>query len=531
MSYLFILILAVGLIATIFLYIQEKNKFKKYEIVNREYIEKHNGLSKLNSDLKQAEQKIDSIYKKEKEIINKALQKKQSIEKEINNKKTEINDLNNFSEQLKKQVDLYSETFDYFEYGIYEPIFKYNDSEKYKTEIRKHIEEQKLLLKDNKAVINKSIKHPTETKSDFNKRVSAINKNILTSFNLECENISNGLTRNSYNKMLERFSKTYETINKNNSINEIHYANISQRYFYAKKNEIISKFKYEETKIRIKEEQEAIKAQMREEERENKILEREKQKALKLAQKAQEDEDKFNLELRKAENELKSLLKEEFDQKIKNDNHKNEILKIEMERKISLLQLELEEAIKVKSRNLSMAQQTKRGHVYIISNIGSFGEGIYKIGMTRRLEPLDRIKELSNASVPFEFDVHGIIYSEDAPALEKRLHHHFLNNRVNLVNLRKEFFKVSLLEIEKYLETNNIENSLTITSLAKDYYETVSINKMALLRNIPVSQLIKNVESTAIESFQDDDIEKDIEISYKKEPIEVIETRRKSIFE
>ncbi len=70
-------------------------------------------------------------------------------------------------------------------------------------------------------------------------------------------------------------------------------------------------------------------------------------------------------------------------------------------------------------RALSMAQQTRRGHVYVISNIGSFGEEVFKIGMTRRLEPMDRVKELGDASVPFSFDVHAMIYSEDAPALEK----------------------------------------------------------------------------------------------------------------
>lgn len=61
-----------------------------------------------------------------------------------------------------------------------------------------------------------------------------------------------------------------------------------------------------------------------------------------------------------------------------------------------------------------MAQQTKSGHVYIISNIGSFGENVYKIGMTRRLEPTDRVRELGDASVPFPFDIHAMIYSEDA---------------------------------------------------------------------------------------------------------------------
>ena len=79
------------------------------------------------------------------------------------------------------------------------------------------------------------------------------------------------------------------------------------------------------------------------------------------------------------------------------------------------------EAQEKKERALSMAQQTKRGHVYVISNIGSFGENVYKIGMTRRLEPTDRVKELGDASVPFQFDIHAMIYSDEAPTLENEV--------------------------------------------------------------------------------------------------------------
>ncbi|MES1524119.1 GIY-YIG nuclease family protein, partial [Vibrio cholerae] len=90
----------------------------------------------------------------------------------------------------------------------------------------------------------------------------------------------------------------------------------------------------------------------------------------------------------------------------------------------------------------------KAGHVYVISNIGSFGDNVYKIGMTRRLEPMERVKELGDASVPFSFDVHAMIYSENAPALENELHKKFDFQRLNLINTRKEFFAVTLDEIK-----------------------------------------------------------------------------------
>ena len=105
-----------------------------------------------------------------------------------------------------------------------------------------------------------------------------------------------------------------------------------------------------------------------------------------------------------------------------------------------------------------MAQQTKAGHVYVISNIGSFGDNVFKIGMTRRLEPMDRVKELGDASVPFEFDVHAMIYSDNAPELENIMHKEFDSRRVNLVNSRKEFFKVELQEIENIAKKKKLRH-------------------------------------------------------------------------
>ena len=96
----------------------------------------------------------------------------------------------------------------------------------------------------------------------------------------------------------------------------------------------------------------------------------------------------------------------------------------------------------------------KAGYVYVISNIGAFGENVYKIGMTRRLDPQDRIDELGDASVPFNFDVHAMIFSDDAPALESALHRAFEDKKVNMVNQRREFFNVSLEEIKKVIKEN-----------------------------------------------------------------------------
>jgi hypothetical protein len=121
------------------------------------------------------------------------------------------------------------------------------------------------------------------------------------------------------------------------------------------------------------------------------------------------------------------------------------------------------------------AQMTRSGHVYIISNIGSFGEHVYKIGMTRRLDPMDRVRELGDASVPFHFDVHAIIFSEDAPRLENALHRKFHDRRVNRVNQRKEFFNVTIEEIAEVVQQQHGEIAITLAAEAVDYRKTLAI--------------------------------------------------------
>ena len=182
-----------------------------------------------------------------------------------------------------------------------------------------------------------------------------------------------------------------------------------------------------------KENQRYIKEQLLEEEKARKEYE-------KAILQLEKEEKQFNKELDKLTKYLSrsnsDLEKELYIAKIK-----------ELEEKLNQIRTDKKDIENKKSN-------TRAGYVYIISNIGAFGENIYKIGVTRRLEPMDRINELSNASVPFKFDVHAIIFSDDAPNLENKLHQHFNNQRVNKINLRKEFFNVSLDEIKKIISEN-----------------------------------------------------------------------------
>lgn len=182
-----------------------------------------------------------------------------------------------------------------------------------------------------------------------------------------------------------------------------------------------------------KEYQAEIKRQMREEKQRQDELDRQQQEA-------EEEENRLAEQQKVLEEALlaaEGAYKEELERQ-----------RLELEQKIQEVHQQYERA-------KSMAQLTRQGHVYIISNIGSFGEDVYKIGMTRRLEPMERVKELSGASVPFDFDVHAMISCDDAPALEKTLHDHLERYRINRVNLRKEFFRVELSSIINEVERHH----------------------------------------------------------------------------
>lgn len=193
------------------------------------------------------------------------------------------------------------------------------------------------------------------------------------------------------------------------------------------------------------------------------------------------EEEKARLEYERAIKEAtrdQETLTKALDQARQEVAKATEAQRVILEKQIETLSLKLKEAEARNQRALSMAQQTKAGHVYVISNVGSFGEDVFKIGLTRRLEPEERIWELSNASVPFEYDIHAMIYSENAPDLEYKLHHEFDKLRLNMVNLRKEFFRLPLARIRDFVATNNLKASFTMVAAAREYRETKALAKM-----------------------------------------------------
>lgn len=219
--------------------------------------------------------------------------------------------------------------------------------------------------------------------------------------------------------------------------------------------ELYLAFEYEEKVQAEKEEQRRIKEQIREEEKALREIEKAKQQA-------EDEERRYEAALAKAREEALAAAG---------------AVQEKLNAQIAALEQKLTEAQTNKERAISRAQLVRSGHVYIISNMGSFGEHVYKIGMTRRLEPMERVKELGDASVPFEFDVHAIIYSEDAPALENELHRAFTMRRVNRVNERKEFFRVSIEEIAELVRKQCGEIEITRLAQAEEYRKTQALEK------------------------------------------------------
>ena len=216
-----------------------------------------------------------------------------------------------------------------------------------------------------------------------------------------------------------------------------------------------TEYEYYVQRERAKEEQRALKEQMRQEAAERKRLEQEKKKVEAEEAKYQQEIDRITAQIQQAhDSELEKLrkrLEEMTAAKTNVEKKKAEIVKL---------------------------QNGKAGTVYIISNIGSFGENVYKVGMTRRSEPQERVDELGDASVPFPFDVHCFIFSDDAVSLETALHHELNNRRVNKVNLRKEFFNISIEELQAMVERIDPTAPFRVTALAEQYRQSLSIDEV-----------------------------------------------------
>lgn len=387
------------------------------------------------SELSQYEKIADIEREKEKTLsfiqeqnIKNEIDKQQHIN-EINSLKTQIASLSEDVKQKEAKIVELDETILLQEFGMYSPIYDFANSEMYKDRLDAIRTEQKNMILFKTAATCSA--NWTVNGSEAQGRVMTNQniKQILRCFNDECDMLISKVKFNNVAAFIEKIRKSYDALNRMNTKNAV---SISHEYLELKIQELQLAYEYVVKKQEEKEEQRRIREQMREEAR----LQKEIEEARKDIEKEQKHYINALLKLNKQIDSCDELEKEILLEK-----------KAEIEKHLSDLDLAI--------KDIDCREANKRaGYVYIISNIGSFGENIYKIGMTRRLDPMERVEELGDASVPFKFDVHAMIFSDDAPTLETALHHAFENKKVNMINGRREFFNVTLEEIEEVVKAN-----------------------------------------------------------------------------
>ena len=323
-------------------------------------------------------------------------------------------------------------------------------SEEYKSKYNMLVLEEKEYIKSGDAV---------NTSKSYSANKKALNndiKQLLRCFNSESAAIISSITIKNIDTAKSKLTKMFETLNK---LFETDSISLNKKILKMKLEQAALLYKYQYQKEQERLQQKAIREQMIEEEKVRREIEKEKAKIEKEETQFKNEVSKLMGYMQKANEAEKQL----YIDKIK-----------ELEAKLKKVEADKENV-------LQREQNTRAGYVYVISNIGSFGDDVYKIGMTRRLEPMDRVKELGDASVPFEFDVHAMIFSDDAPALETILHNTFKANQVNKVNPRKEFFKVKLEEIEKVVK-DNYNATVTFTKIAEaaQYRESLRLAEAAM---------------------------------------------------
>jgi len=389
-------------------------------------------------------------------LENEHMSQREKLIKKFEIEKQDLLESNKKLKALKLELGEYEDKYLMHEHGLYEPTFEFDTSEGYKNMLNTIRSEQKEMIRKKVAT-----DHPNQYFVDGDKKrgkefVNDTIKLSLRAFNNECDVIISNVKPTNLEKSGVNIEKAFKQIN---SLTDMQTIFIRRQYLESKLRELYLKHELEVKKQEEKEEQRVIKEQMREEAR-----------VLKEIENARKKVEKEELHFRSAVTSVRAKLEEA------DDSDKQALLA-----KLVELEAKLAEVESIKDDIENREKNTRAGYVYVISNIGSFGEHVYKIGMTRRLEPLDRIRELGSASVPFTFDIHAMVFSEDAPTLENKLHHRFATERVNQVNLRKEFFKVEIEQIAKVIKEEFDETlEITLAAQAEDYHRTLQLREAAI---------------------------------------------------
>lgn len=436
----------------------EHIKLKEY---NLSIEEKYNQLNKDYENLKSKQLTVEQKEVLELLTIKEELES-YAQEQELNKEKLEstIEDLKqksiNILSEIKnseKELGMITDDIDFIDYGLYIPRYNFMTVQEYKDKYREIREKAKNLIKtgegygfnQNYTFNNSKAKGKAKFKKDT--------KLMLRAFNNECEAAINKVKYNNIKSIEARIHKSFEMIN-NSSYQGLCW--INKNYLDIKLDEMHIAYEYE---LKKQEEKEILREE-RQKEREERALQKE----------IKEKRKNIDKELTHLNNALSQIRT-----KLENATDEERLTLLEelhtIEENIGKYDSEIKELD-------YREQHTNAGYVYIISNIGSFGKDVFKIGVTRRLEPLERIYELSSASVPFKFDIHALIFSYEAYGLEKELHDKFNDHRINKVNSRKEFFHTTIDEIENILkEYENLTFEFNKSPEAEEYRQTQSIIK------------------------------------------------------
>ena len=409
----------------------------KVEKLNLICEELKNEVDVLKVENESANQRLSELTDNRGEVINDLIRKKDQLEKSVSKLNEEQTNLISEVLPLKKKLqELNNENENFELLASVAAIGKLIDgqpSEYIKIKINELKEQQKNLIKSSQSfiIVSELLYNNSLSQGKACQKRNGIF--MVMSFNAEVDNIIRNVTARNLTSSANKIEKWFNKVNKGNRDNLVR---LNRALLDYRLKELSYTFEYHlKCEMEI-DEQRYTKECMKEEAKVKKEIES-------FVTDREKEEKNYQQELNKALSEIETVNKEQVDK---------------LRAHITELKVKLERATTEKERALSMAQLTRSGYVYIISNKGAFGDGVYKIGMTRRLEPMDRVKELGDASVPFFFDVHAIIPSDDAPTLENKLHKRFEQKRLNKVNLRKEFFNVTINDIEKALIDFGIEN-------------------------------------------------------------------------
>lgn len=377
------------------------------------------------------------------------------VEENLQSRQEALNDTMEELQKAKGQLVETNEEVLMQSFGLYTPRYSFMNADEYKAHLLEIRAKQKDMIKDKTAVSGSANWTVNGNASKGKKMVSDMQKLLLRAFNSECDDVIEHVKYNNIEASEKRITSSRDAISKLGTIMEV---SIQPKYYRLKIEELHLAFEYAQKKQQEKEEQKEARARMREEAKLAKEIEEERKKLEKEQQHYQNALQRINAQLETASESDRAAIEEK---------------KAELVAQLDKIDKEFADV------DYREANQ-RAGYVYVISNIGAFGGNVYKIGMTRRLDPQDRVDELGDASVPFNFDVHAMIFSNDAPKLEAALHNAFANRKLNFVNQRREFFNVTLDEIKQVVK-ENYDKSVEFVELApaEQYRESLKLKEEA----------------------------------------------------